>query len=249
MRAARRFADLRSERAADVEVDTELGGEAPAGFLDASDLSVDVETDQPRADVDSGQIDHLAVGADRDLGGAATDVDIHHGAVVTDRARHRARTVRRHDGLQIVAGRDRDHLAGLAREQFADRACIAAADGDTGQDQRAGVDLVGIGLGVLVLLLDKGAERLGVDGLTGRIGREQDVGLVEGLAGGDHVAAVEPLQHNAREHEMRSRRADIDTDAENDDLVLVDQRASRAREEDAPAYGFVRHACDHPFAS
>ena len=109
----------------------------------------------------------LAVGADRDLGGAAADVDVHHGRVVADRARHRARAVGGHHGLQVVAGRDRDHLAGLAREQFADRARVAAAHRDAGQDQRAGVDLVGIDLGVLVLLLDEGAERVGVDGLAG----------------------------------------------------------------------------------
>ena len=66
------------------------------------------------------------------------------------------------------------------------------------------VDLVGINLGVLVLALDEGAELGRVNGflaLTG-IGREQNVGLVEGLARRHHVAAVEPLQHDAREYEV-----------------------------------------------
>ena len=74
---------------------------------------------------------------------------------------------------------DRDHLAGLAREQLADRAGIAPAHRDAGEDQRAGIDLVRIDLGVPVLPLDEGAERVGVDLFLGRIGREQDVGLVE----------------------------------------------------------------------
>ena len=170
--------------------------------------------------------DHLALGADRDLGGAAADVDVHHRRVVADRARHRARAVGRHHGLQAVAGADRDELAGLPGKQLADGARIAPAHRDAGEDQRAGVDLVGIDLGVLVLLGDEGAERVGVDRLLGRIGREQDVGLIEGLALGDDVAAVEPLQHDAREHEMRGRRADVDADAENADLVLVVERAA-----------------------
>ena len=37
-----------------------------------------LEHDQPRADIERGDVDHLAVGADRDLRGAAADVDIHH---------------------------------------------------------------------------------------------------------------------------------------------------------------------------
>ena len=108
-----------------------------------------------------------------------------------------------HDRLETIAGRDSDHLAGLACEQFADLARIAAAHGDAGQDQRAGVDLVRIDVGGLVLVLDEGAERLGVDLLLGGIGREQDIGLVEGLAGGDDIATVEPFQRDAGEHQMR----------------------------------------------
>jgi hypothetical protein len=47
----------------------------------------------------------------------------------------------------------------LRREQFADAPGIAAAHRDAGQDQRAGIDLVGIDLGVFVLLGDESAER------------------------------------------------------------------------------------------
>ena len=173
---------LRRKRRAELEADAELGGEAAAGLLDAHDAAARVEADQPRADVERGEVDHPAVGADRDLRGAAADVDVHDRRLVADRARHRARAVGGHHRLQAVAGRDRDHLAGLAREQLADLAGVAPAHRDAGEDQRAGVDLVGIDIGVLVLLLDEGAERLGVDLLLGGIGREQDVGLVEGLA-------------------------------------------------------------------
>ena len=181
----------------------EVGGETAAGFLDANDASLRVEADEARAHVERGEVGHAAVGADRDLRRAAAHVHVHDRDPVADRARGRARAVGGHHRLETIAGRDRDHLAGLACEQFADLAGIAPAHGDAGQDQRAGVDLVRIDVGGLVLVLDEGAERLGVDLLLGGIGREQDIGLVEGLAGGDDIAAVEPFQRDAGEHQMR----------------------------------------------
>ncbi len=167
-----------------------------------------------------------AVGADGDLGRAAADVHVHDGRLVADRARDRAGPVGRQDRLEAVAGAHRHQLARLPREQLADLARIAAAHRDPGEDQRAGVDLVGIDLGVRVLAGDERAERVGIDVLLRRIGREQDVGLVERLALAHHVAGIEPLQHNAREHEVRGRGADIDADGEQADFVLFGQRAS-----------------------
>ncbi len=104
--------------------------------------------------------------------------------------------MRGHHRLETVAGRDRDHFAGLARKQFADIPGVAPADRDAGEDQRAGIDLVRVDFGVAVLALDEGAERCGVDLVLAAIGREQDVGLIERLADRDHVPAVEPLQNN-----------------------------------------------------
>jgi len=101
---------------------------------------------------------------------------------------------------------------GLAREFLARVGCDADRDyrnqdagehdRDAGQDQRAGVDLVRIDVGGLVLVLDEGAECLGVDLLLGGIGRKQDIGLVEGLSGGNDIATVEPFQRDAGEHQM-----------------------------------------------
>jgi len=92
--------------------------------------------------------------------------------IIADRARRGARAVGRHDGFEAVAGGNRDHLAGLRREQFANAPRVAAAHGDTGQDQRAGVDLVGIDFGVLILPGDESAECVGVDRFLGRVGRQ-----------------------------------------------------------------------------
>ena len=130
------------EHRARLELQAELGAEAAAGFLEPHDAARVVEHDEPRADVERGDVDHPAVGADRDLRGAAADVDIHHRRAVADRARRGARAVGRHHRFQAVAGADRDHLARLAGEQFADAPRIAPPHRDAGQDERAGIDLV-----------------------------------------------------------------------------------------------------------
>ena len=111
----------------DLQIEAQLLAVAPAGVFDARDFPVGLQADQPRADIDRGNVDHLAVGADRDLRGAAADIDIHHHAFVADRARRRARAIGRHHGFQAVAGAHRDELAGLLGEQVADGAGVGAA--------------------------------------------------------------------------------------------------------------------------
>jgi len=63
---------------------------------------------------------------------------------------------------------------------------------------------------------------------------------------GDDVAAVKPFQHDAREHEVRGRRADIDADRKHAQLVLFAEGAPGRGKENAPALrlflGFVSHA-------
>ena len=125
--SGQRAALVERQHAADLQIDAELRAVAPAGVFDARDLAVRLKTDEPRADIDRGNVDHLAVGADRDLGGAAADIDVHHHAFVADRARRRARAIGRHHGFEAVAGADRDQLAGLLGEQVADGARVASA--------------------------------------------------------------------------------------------------------------------------
>ena len=243
MSAASARASSGFKHRAKLELEAELRAELPSGLFDARDASLLVGDNQASPDIDRGQIDHLAVGADRDLRRAAADVDIHHRRCVADGARDRARAVGRHHGFQIVARAHRDQLAGLAREQFADRARVAAAHGDAGQDQRPGVDLLGLHLRVLILLADERAERVRVDGFVRRVGRQQDVGFVECLAQRNDVAAVQPLQHDPREHQMRGRRADIHAHRQDADLVFTLERASLAGEENPAAFRFIHTEC------
>jgi hypothetical protein len=75
--------------------------------------------------------------------------------------------------------------------------CCAQANNKSGEDQGTGIDLVRLDIGVLVLAFDERAERLRINFFGGAVGSEQNVGLMEGLPNGDHIAAVEALQHNA----------------------------------------------------
>ena len=143
--------------------------------------------------------------------------------------------MRGHYRFEAVAGRDGHHLAGLPGKQFANLAGIAPAHRDPGQDQRSGVDLVRIYIGVLVLARDEGTQRLSINVLGRRIGCEQNIGLIERLSGRDDIAAVESFQDNSGEYEMGGGRADIHADAQDDDLVLLDQRATRAGEKNSAA--------------
>ena len=127
-----------------------------------------VEADQPRADVERGEVDHLAVGAHRDLRGAAADVDVHHPASsrierATAPEPYAAITVSRLSPAETATS-----LPACAANSSPMARALLPPHRDAGEDQRAGVDLVRIDLGVGVLLGDEGAERLGVDGARRR---------------------------------------------------------------------------------
>ena len=197
---------------AGLELKPERRANPAARFFKPHDSPLLVENDQPGADVKRGDVDDLAIGANRDFCGTAADIHIHHRRAIADRTCGRAGAVCGHHRFQTVAGADCNQTTGLAREQFPDASRIAPPHRNAGQNERAGIDLLGIDFGVAVLPLDKRAERLGVDRLLRRVGRDQDVGLKKAFALGDDIAAVEPLQHNAREYEMRGRRSDVDPD-------------------------------------
>ena len=229
------------EHVARRERQSRLRRDAPTRVFDADDAARCVEHEQPRADVERGERGDPPVLAQRKLRRAPADIDIQDALVPAQRARHRARAIGRHGGLEPVAGADRDQLPGLAREQLADGAGVAAPYRDACEDERAAVDRVGRNTGQRVLALDERAERRRVDRLFVGVGREQDVGLEERLARGDDISRVEPFQHDAREHQVRGRRPDIDADAGEPDLVVERQRPTGIGEEN-PAFALVHCA-------
>ena len=97
---------------------------------------------QPAADRDRHGGEDLPVLDQRELGGAAADIDIEQRDAVTARHRDRAGAVRRHLAFHVMPGRGADELAGFLREQVGDGARIGALDRLAGQDHGAGIDLV-----------------------------------------------------------------------------------------------------------
>ena len=164
MRAASARAASAGELHAELERDAELGGEAAAGFLDARDAARRRRRQTSRAPTSSAVSSTTSPSTQTAIFEVPppTSTFITVASSRIERAAAPEPCAAMH-GFEAVAGADRDHLAGLAREQLADRARVAPAHRDAGEDQRAGVDLVGIDVGVLVLALDEGAERLGVD--------------------------------------------------------------------------------------
>ena len=172
--------------------------------------------DQAPADRDRDGGEDLAVLDQRELGGAAADIDIEHGVGVAARHRHGAGAVRGHLAFHVMAGGGADELAGHFREQLGDGARVVPLDRLAGQDDGAGIDVVGIDLREVVAAAEEFGEVVGVDGVVGQVGRQLDRRLPHHLALDHDEAArqrgAEPLQMHQREHQVRRRGADVDAD-------------------------------------
>ena len=95
----------------------------PACFRPASSMRTTapslIEGEQARADVDGRDFLDFTVVAERQLAGAAADIDIQHDAADFGGMRHGARTMCGHRRFEAVAGAYRDELSGFLREQLA----------------------------------------------------------------------------------------------------------------------------------
>jgi len=104
-------------------------------------------------------LDDLARLAHGDLGSSAADIDVHDPGGFADRACTSPRAERGESRLERIARAHRYELAGLGGEQLADRAGVAAPDGDAREDQGARVDRPGVDSGEPVLPVDEAPER------------------------------------------------------------------------------------------
>src|SRR5438093_529814 len=129
--------------------------------------------------------------------------------------------MRGHSGFKVVAGAYSDKPACFAGEQVGYRARIFSEQGNAGQNERTGVDLVTGQVSGVVLAIDEVAQRRAVDGRGARIGREQNVGLVQHLARHRDVPPVLPLELQARKQQVRGGRPDVYADAGEDNSVLL----------------------------
>src|SRR6266540_3329549 len=99
---------------------------------------------QPAADRKGGFTQDDAPVDQRELGGAAADVDVKHALAAVLRQLDRARAVRREPALQPVAGGGAHELPRLGGEQLVDRARVPSLDRLAGEDHRAGIDLAAL---------------------------------------------------------------------------------------------------------
>ncbi len=134
-----------------------------------------------------------------------------------------------------MPGGGADELAGFLGEQVGDGAGVRALDRLAGEDHGAGVDRVAFDPCIRVCAADEAREFFDVDGVVRQIGRQQDRRLPQELAA-DHdeparQRGAEPLQMNAREHQVRGRRADVDADGGQFHII-----------------GGPRHLVERPFA-
>ena len=144
-----------------------------------------------------------------------------------------AGAMRGQDGFEVVPGRGAHERTALAGEEIGHVARVGALERRAGEDDRAGVDLVRPKPCGVVREGDEALERVDVDEPIAFEGREQDRRAVDDLALDDDVAARErvrePLQPQAREHDVRGRRTDVDADRREDDVVRLKERLGPAR--------------------
>ena len=214
---------LGRERLPARERNAEAVGDLLHRCLDAGETGLGVIDQEAAADRDGdGRHDH-AVLDQRELGRAASDIDIEEARRTAARQCHRARAVRRQLALHVMAGRSANEPAGLLREQLGDGARVAPLDGFAGQDHGAGVDVGGVDARIGVAAAEETRELVRVDRVVGKVGREQDRRLPQHLAADDHEAARQcggqALQVHAREHQVGGRGADVDADGRQLDIV------------------------------
>ena len=134
-----------------------------------------------------------------------------------------------------MPGGGADELAGLLGEQVGDGARVLALNRLAGEDNGAGVDLVAFDPCIRVSAADEAGQFFDVDGVVGKIRRQQDRRLPQELAADHNEPArqrgAEPLQMNARKHQVRGRGADVDADGGQFHII-----------------GGPRHLVERPFA-
>ena len=223
MRVDDACAILGRERSPVGERNAEARGNLLHRWLDAGETGLGVLDQEAAADRDGGGRHDRPVLDQRELGGAAPDIDIEEARGADVRQCDRARAVRRQLALHVMAGRGANEPAGLLREQLGNGARIAPLDGFAGQDHGAGVDVGGVDARIGVAAANEAFELVGVDGVVGEIRCQQDRRLPEDPAAHHHEPARQggskPLQMHAREHQVGGRGADVDADGRQLDIV------------------------------
>ena len=126
-----------------------------------------------------------------------------------------------------MAGGGADKFSALLRKNARDGFGIFAPQSFAGQNHDPGVDVVRVKSSVGESPVDDGSQFRIVDELLAPIRSQGDRGLKQRLPGNDEVTARKLLAHSpqidAGKDDLRPRRADIDSDAEQRDMILDPQ--------------------------
>ena len=133
-----------SARVALAPAKARLRGMMLAGRIEPDDVAAVVDHLQTAADVDGRGRDHAAVLDQRELGGAAADVDVEDALALVGRHARGARAVGRQHRLHVMAGGGGDEIAALLGQQARDRLRVVAPQRLAGEDHHAGVDVLGV---------------------------------------------------------------------------------------------------------
>ena len=115
-----------------------------AGRIEPHDLAPLVHDLQPPADMHGRGGEHPAALDQRQLGGAAADIDVEDALALVMRHPRGARAVGGQHGFHVMAGGGADELAAALGEDAGDALRVLAAQRFAGEDDDAGVDVVGV---------------------------------------------------------------------------------------------------------
>ena len=196
--------------------------------IEADDLEVLVHDLQASADMEGRRAQHATALKHRKLGGAAADVDVEHTLAGLERHIGRARAIAREHGFHVMASRRTDEFAASFRKQLGNALRIFTPQGLACENNGTGIDFRRLQAGTCIGVLDDLAEFHVVDAGFAGIGRQRDGGEIESLARDNIIAAgqvfSEAAQVNAREDDLRARRADVDTNAGEMNIVGQPER-------------------------
>ena len=207
--ALRHLVELRGrEHVAARPVEAGLAGVEFARRIQPHDAADAVDHLQPAADMQRRGRDHVALGDDGELGGAAADVEVEDALALLVRHLRRARAVGGEHRFHVVPGSGGDEIAALLGQERSDGLRILAPQRLAGEDDHAGVDVPGLQAGRRIGLVDDARQRGVVDALVAGIGRERHRRLEQGLPRHDVIAAGEVLavaaQVDAGEDDLRA---------------------------------------------
>ena len=211
---------------------------------------VTVHGDQSPADVERRGGQNPAVVDQREFRRTAADVDVEDPGPRLVGGQHGSRTVGGQHGLHVMAGGRAHQVARPLGDDGGDPLGIATPQRLAGEDDHAGVDVLGTAPRVGVRGVQHPPQLLRIDLQIVGVGSQRHLGLEQRLPADHDVSAGQiltaPAQLKPGEGHLRAGAADVDAHAVQRDVVLLPDRVLFDRQLRLAVFviGVVAHACD-----